>query len=139
MIRKAQGLLNSGAGQLQLWHFERHLPYQGVPYEDRTHGDLLDEWYTAIALRVDQLRSRRAELGADGLDRLASLEEILQPRADERVSLRNLSPEEAESVYMTAHKTGDPLGDYWEYRISKGLEVDLDLKSPPPRSQWDHA
>jgi len=113
----------------------RYKPYKNVPFEDRTLGDLLDEFYSSVAMEIDSLSSQRADLTPDQLERLADLEEMMI--VDERGSLRGLSDEESLAVWSTIHKTGDPLADYWEYRSAKGLSVDLDLEDVPPRSEWD--
>jgi hypothetical protein len=137
LLRKAKALTRSGLGKLQLWHLARHKPYQGVPFEDRTPGDLLDEFYTGVAAEADALTTRRSHLTGDELDRLNTLEEILESPEDKRVSLRGLTREQSEAVWATIHKTGDDLADYWEYRIARGLPADLDIKEVPPPDQWD--
>jgi hypothetical protein len=96
---------------------------------------LLEEFYTGVAIEIEQLKGR--ELSGAELERFSELEEILQPKTEERYSLRGLSQEESRGVWHTAQKTGDPLVDYWEYRISKDLPVDLDIKTVPPRYEWD--
>lgn len=137
MIKTARTLAETNEGRLRLWHHSRYKTYQGVEFEDRTLGDILEEFYTGVAVEVDQLSSHRANLSVEELERLGDLEEVLEE--PDRTSLRGLSTEESEAVYMTAHKTGDPLADYWEYRASRDLPVDLDLTEVPPRSEWDKA
>jgi hypothetical protein len=120
-------------GKLQLWHQDRYKPYEGVPFEDRTTGDLLLEFYTVVAAEVEQLSSRTTELDPKELERLSELEEMLSA---DRTSLRGLDAAAADEVCSTAHRTGDPLVDYWEYQVSRGITPDLDLKEPPPRDEW---
>jgi len=74
-----------------------------------------------VAVEIDQLDARRADLEPSELERLAMLEQLLEPATDED----------------EARKTGDPLADYWEHRISRDLPVDLDAKTAPPREEWD--
>ena len=111
--------------------------YEGVPFEQRTLGDLLEEFYLGVVSEVEALRSRIGDLDGEALDRLAELEDLLRPEVGERASLRGLSPEEAEETWRMRRSTGDPLVDYWEYRLSKDLPVNLDLHEAPPRSEWD--
>jgi hypothetical protein len=92
-----------------------------VPYDDRTHGDLLEEFYLVVAAEIDDLGSHRADLSAEDTARLARLETLLNPKDGEVES-----------------GTGDPLADYWEYRLAKDLPVNLDLNEAPPRELWDH-
>jgi len=117
----------------------RYKPYGQVPFEDRTLGGLLEEYYFAIALEVENLRGQSGELDADDLDRLGRLEEELRPKVGERSSLRGLSEHQSLEVWNTPHYTGDPLTDYWEYRISHDLldPEELDLKAPPDRGMWN--
>lgn len=105
---------------MRLWHFRRHPPWQGVPYEARTHGDLLEEFYLSVASEIDQLTDRMSDLSSDEITRLHTLERVLD--ADDSVD---------------DESTGDPLADYWEYRAEHGLSMDLDLKEAPPRELWD--
>lgn len=115
----------------------RYRPYRNVLFEDRTVGGLLQEFYYVIAEELSIL-SGLDNPTDDQLRRIADLEDILKPPMGDRISLVGLSGLEVEEVMTTAHKTGDPLVDYWEYRLSKDLPVDLDLKQPPPRDQWDN-
>jgi hypothetical protein len=134
-------LTKTGLGRLQLWHQGRYKPYQGVAFEDRTPGDLFEEFYLEIAGEIEQLAGRRMDLSGEELERLMNLEESLEPAASDRTALKGLSEEDSLEVYGTAHKSGDPLADYWEYRLSKGLDVDLDMRPQdiPPRDEWDKA
>lgn len=108
-----------------------------MPFEDRTPGDLLEEFYFAIACEWDSLRDSVAHLSASQLDRLRSLEDILDPM--ERKALYGASASQAATEWERIRHTGDPLGDYWEYRIVKGLitQADWNLKAAPPESEWD--
>jgi hypothetical protein len=118
---QARALLETAEGKLRFWHFHRHPPYQDVPYDQRTTGDLLEEFYLVVAAEVDKLRGRQASLDAAELTRLDRLEAVLNPVEG-----------------ADADSTGDPLADYWEYRATHGLSIDLDLNEAPPRELWDH-
>lgn len=120
LLAQAREWLNTREGKLRLWHFSRHQPYQGVPWEQRTQGDLLEEFYLSVAADIDDLTARQTSLDASELNRLDRLESLLRPTEDG----------EADS--------GDLLADYWDYCIEQGLPVDLDLKEAPPRDSWDH-
>jgi hypothetical protein len=122
---------------LQIWHFEKYKPQQSVAFADRTIGDLLEEYYLGVAIEVERLQQQSGDLSPDQLERLSDLEDLLRPKTLERTSLRGLSDAEKEEVLGTAHKTGDDLADYWEYRAAKGLPVDLGRMEVPPRSEWD--
>ena len=136
LLTQAKELSKTTLGKLRLWHLDRYKPHEGVAFEDRTPGDLLEEFYLTIAAEIDTLSGKRADLEADELERLLRLEEVLEPEVEDRTALRGLSAEESEEVYSTAHKTGDPMADYWEYRISRGLSVDLEIEEVPPRAEW---
>lgn len=107
---------------MRLWHYGRHKPFTGVPFDRRTTGDLLEEFYLGVAAEIEQLDARRADLKQDETERLERLERILRPGDVDEIE----------------GGTGDPLADYWEYRIAHDLPVDLDLNVPPPRELWDH-
>jgi len=81
------------------------------------------------ALEEKALRDR-ASLGLEPHEslRLAQLEDVF---SDEPVYLPDLSPEESEELWFTAHRTGDPLADYWERQIARGEVPDLDLAEVP--------
>jgi hypothetical protein len=102
---------------------------------------VLEEYYLTVVTEVERLRDRvsKGEPETDDLDRLGRLEDELRPQAGDRVSLRGLSEHESLEVWETPHYTGDPLTDYWEYRISRDLldPEELDLKSPPRREMWN--
>lgn len=115
---------------LLIWHRGKHPPYEGVPWEERTLGSLLEEYFLDIALEAHRLRGR---LQDDDLElaehqRLTELEDIL---SDEPSSLANLTDEESDDVWETAHSTGDPLADYWERQIQRGETPDFDLTEVP--------
>jgi hypothetical protein len=87
------------------------------------------------------LDALRAGGGADDLDpatrdRMAALENALRVDDSDEEKYRGLYPDAADGAWSTARQTGDVLADYWEYRASRGLDIDLDLKAPPPRSEW---
>jgi len=132
-----RALTKTGLGRLRLWHSEQYKPFEGVAFADRTPGSLLEEFYMGVAIEADKLSGRRLELSGDELERLQTLEEILKP--EDKKSLRSLSSEDSMSVWESPNRTGDPLADYWEYRVTRGLPVDLELSEVPPRQQWDKA
>jgi hypothetical protein len=123
---------------LMIWHRGKHPPHKGVSWDQRTLGDLLEEYFLDAALEAKDLRARlsRDDLDPEDAQRLAQLEDVL---SDDPVSLVGLSEEESEEVWATADSTGDILTDYWEYRISQDLSVDLDMsvEDVPPRDEWD--
>jgi hypothetical protein len=123
---------------LRLWHEGRYKTYHQIPFEDRTIGGLLEEYYTTIIAEVEKLRGQTGELDTDDLDRLSRLEEQLRPKVGDRKSLRGLSEHQSLEVWNTPFYTGDPLTDYWEYRITRDLldPEELDLLTPPPREMW---
>lgn len=106
-------------------------PYEGIRFEDRTPGDIMAEFYMVVAAELDQLRSKVSELSASEIERLAELEDVLRPTAEGRMALRGLSKAEADQVIATAHRTGDPLVDYWERQVALGRSIDLDQLSVP--------
>lgn len=112
---------------LRIWHRDKHPPYKGVPWEDRTIGDLLEEYFLDVALEARRLRER-SDLESADYERLATLEDLLSESPE---NLADLSPEESDDVWETAHRTGDPLADYWERQIARGEVPDLDLTEVP--------
>jgi len=113
---------------LMVWHREKHQPHKGVPWDDRTFGDLLEEYFLDIALEVRSLRKRVTELEPAEARHLVELEDMLE---DEPAYLAELSSEETDDLWETAHRTGDPLADYWERQIANGEVPDLDLTEVP--------
>lgn len=115
---------------LMIWHREKHPPHKGVPWDQRTLGDLLEEYFLDAALEAEELRDRLAsgDLEPMAARRLAQLEDLFSA---EPVYLQDLSSEESEGVWDTAHRTGDPLADYWEAQIARGEVPDLDLTDVP--------
>lgn len=125
ILKRVNALPHEGVGHLRLWHFDRHKPYQGVAFDDRTLGDLLEEFYIVALIEAEELRRQRHNLKGALQERLYALEKILD------VGDKN------NDEWETAHSTGDPLVDYWEYRATRDLPVDLDLEEAPPRERWD--
>ena len=113
---------------LLIWHREKHQPHSGVPWEDRTTGDLLEEFFLDLALEARALRSKGPDMEPAEIQRLAELEDIL---SDSPESLANLTEDESDDLWETAHRTGDPLADYWERQIANGEVPDLDLTEVP--------
>jgi hypothetical protein len=91
---------------------------------------LLEEYYLCVASEINGLQARRADLSTDELERLSELQDILEPEDDDAL--------EADEWHKE-FRTGDPLGDYWEYRIARDLPIDLEMSETdvPPRSEWD--
>lgn len=87
---------------------------------------MLEEFYVEAASRAHDLRGNFDELGPEEQRQLQVLEDILSDEGAERHSLTDLTPEESEDVWMTPHKTGDPLVDKWEREIAEGRDPDLD-------------
>lgn len=136
LLGTAKRTLSTSEGKLRLWHLERYKPFEGIPFEDRTLGSLLEEFYMSIAAGIEQL-SGREDLSTDEIDHLHRLEDILDRKLGDRKALSGLSAEESEEFWKTPRSTGDPLADYWEYRLANGLPPNYDLDEPPPRSEWD--
>lgn len=115
---------------LLLWHRDKHPPHKGVPWEERTLGSLLEEYFLDISLEAQRLRDRLRDDDLEAVEqsRLAELEDIL---SDEPSNLSNLSSDESDGVWETAHRTGDPLCDYWERQIERGETPDFDLTEVP--------
>lgn len=92
-------------------------------------GDLLEEFYLCVASEIDGMTGRRADLSTEDLERLSSLQDVLAAPEDESEG----------DGWHKEFRTGDPLGDYWEYRIARDLPVDLDMRvtDVPPRSEWN--
>jgi hypothetical protein len=90
-----------------------------------------------LAIEVEALRQIGADITPQQLEKLAELEEALQP--DERFALRGLSETQSLDVWYRPHYTGDPLADFWEYRITHDLlhPAELELKRAPVRELWD--
>jgi hypothetical protein len=100
-----------------------------IPFDERTPGDLLEEYYLCVASEINGLLARRADLSTEELERLSLLQDSLEPETD------GLPADEWHQEF----RTGDPLGDYWEYRLARDLPVDLEMSETdvPPRSEWD--
>jgi hypothetical protein len=113
---------------LMTWHREKHRPHKGVPWDDRTIGDLLEEFFVDMALEARDLRYRAPDLDGPEARRLAELEDLI---SDEPAFLADLSPEETDELWEVAHRTGDPLADYWERQIARGEAPNLDLTEVP--------
>lgn len=132
----ARDLPKTALGPLRLWHYDRYPhAHRGVPFEQRTLGGLLREYYLSVVARAELLRERVADLESEELDELSKLENIL--RGDRR-SLRNLTEAESLEVWAQPNYTGDPLTDYWEYRVTKDLldPEEMNLQGPPERPLW---
>ena len=127
---------NQPLGRLKLWHARRYQVYQDVPFEDRTLGSLMREFYLSLTVMADGLRSRRSELTGEELEQLADLEEILDP--EDRTVITDMDDDEVDKVVAKRVK-GDPLATYWEYRYRRNLPVDLEMGEDdiPPRDRWD--
>lgn len=113
---------------LMIWHREKHRPHKGVPWEARTLGDLLEEYFLDIALEARSLRDKCPDLEPGDELHLAELEDLL---SDQPENLAGLSEADSDDVWDTAHKTGDPLADFWEWQISQDIEPDFDLTEVP--------
>jgi len=113
-------------GSLSSWYAGEHRSIQNVPFEDRALGEVLEEFYTGAAARAHELRSSFDELGPEEQRQLQALEDVLSEEGAERHSLVDLTPEQSEDVWLTAHKTGDPLCDKWEREIARGEVPDLE-------------
>lgn len=119
---------------MRLLHHEQNRPHHGVPFENRTLGDCLEEFYIGAFQEMEELRRRSPEdLSADEVNRKAVLMDIMEGNveASKRHALFDLSESESEEVWHTPHKTGDPLADYWEEQIARGEEPDFDLTEVP--------
>lgn len=81
-----------------------------------------------LAIDAHGLRGRIQDLTAAEQQRLTELDDLL---SDEPQRLQDLSPEESDDVWHTAHRTGDPLADYWERQIARGETPDFDLTEVP--------
>lgn len=113
---------------LMIWHRDKHPPHSGVSWDDRTIGDLLEEFFLDMALEATSLRKRVPDLDSMEAQRLAELDDLL---SDEPQLLADMDAEESEDLWVTAHRTGDPLADYWERQIARGEVPDLDLTEVP--------
>lgn len=113
---------------LLIWHRDKHQPHRGVPWEERTVGDLLEEYFVDLAIDAQGLRSRLQDLSSAEQERLLELDDLL---SDAPQRLQDLSAEESDDLWETAHSTGDPLADYWERQIARGEVPDLDLTEVP--------
>jgi hypothetical protein len=119
---------------MRLLHQEKNRPYQGVPFEQRTLGDLLEEFYLGVVMELSDLKARPpSDLSNDEEGRKARLIDILDGNveATDRRALMDLTEEESDEVWETAHVTGDPLADYWERQIARGEEPDFELTEVP--------
>jgi hypothetical protein len=90
-----------------------------------------------VVAEVEQMGADTSGMSGDELERLTELENILRPDPSERKSIRGLSEEETETLWGSPKGTGDEVVDYWQYRQSKGLPIDMDSRKVPPRSEWD--
>jgi hypothetical protein len=122
-VRRAKGKGNSLEGTLQTWHHNRYKPWQGVRFEDRTIGDLLEEMFFDLAVMAEDMRARVDDLDPVQLEKLAGIEEALM---EERNVLSGLSESDSVEVWETAHVTGDPLVDKWEREVASKQTPDLD-------------
>lgn len=99
---------------------------------------MIEEFYLESLAELEALKSQPlTDQTEDIRDRIADLEALMAGRED-RVSWAELSEEEAEDQWSVAQATRDPLGQYWEYRIAKGLPLDLEITEAPPREDWDN-
>ncbi len=89
----------------------------------------------SVAAEVSRLKDGMAKLSSEELERLGDLEEVLQ--GSERNALAGLTDAESDVVWETMQHTRDPMAIYWEYRVSKGLDPNLDITEVPPRDQWN--
>lgn len=111
---------------LMIWHRKKHRPNEGVPWDDRTLGDLLEEYLVDRAVEAQEIRDRFPDQQESGdTDRLAVLENLL---ADDPVPM---SDEDDDDVFANMRPTGDPLIDYWQRQLARGETPDLDLTEPP--------
>jgi len=110
---------------LRRWWISKHETAAPlVPFEDRTLGGLLREFYADTAAELSRLR---AKLRADGHDpetevRISDLERVFSDSPD----LQSLDAEESLENWTIPRRTGDPLADRWEEQIARGEVPDLD-------------
>jgi len=111
---------------LRSWVQERRAP-SAKSFEDRALGEVFAEFYFDVADRARDMRRRFETLTPEEQLRLNDLEDIFREGDDApRGNLADLTPEESEDEWFTAHQTGDPLVDKWEREIAAGLTPDLD-------------
>lgn len=123
-------------GQMEIAHRAKNNPWANVPFDQRTKGDCLEEFFFEVAAELEGLEGRD-DLTADEHARRASLKDILEGNieARDRHAVHGLDEEESEEVWGTAHKTGDPLADYWEEQIARGEDPDFDLTEVPENAR----
>lgn len=106
-------------GRLYQWWQSKYKDSAFKPFEKRTHGSILREYFLDLAVELDQLMERRKDVDYwTGLD----LEE--QSKLEERVNdiERVLSTGEEEPEKLSS----DALIDKWEAQIAAGEDPDLD-------------
>ncbi|MBT8430089.1 MAG: hypothetical protein KJN79_09285 [Gammaproteobacteria bacterium] len=112
-------------GKLQGWWWGKYGGKVGAPFEKRTMGGLLREYFCEAAIDLSRLR---AQLRTDGHDadveeRIRDLEELF---SDSTTRLQSLTDEESLVEWEKSRRTGDPKVDEWEAAIARGEAPDLE-------------
>lgn len=115
-------------GKLRAWWKDKYQTQQSVPFEQRTLGGLIREYYEDAAIELTRLRGK---LSAEGHDpdvevRITELERLF---SDADTDLQALNAEESLDNWHVARSTGDSLADQWEQQIARGEVPDMDEES----------
>ena len=103
------------------WRQKYEMAPQSLPFEERSLGDLLREYYTDCASELARLN---AKMEADGHDpeteaKISDLERVFSDEPD-------FGGMDAEESWDIPRRTGDPLADKWEAQIARGETPDFD-------------
>jgi len=114
-------------GQLQGWWNQKHeASPPSIPFDQRTVGDLLREYYFDAASELSRLQDRQRGEGhnAENEARIIELERIFS--GEDHTDLKDMDAEQSEENWLIPRRTGDPLVDKWEAAIARGETPDLD-------------
>jgi len=112
-------------GRLHKWWANKYQNGVTLPFDERTEGDLLREYYEDAAYELERLKD---QVRADGHNpdievKMGDLESLF---SDSERDLQGLDAAESQENWTIARKTGDPLADKWENAIARGETPDLD-------------
>jgi hypothetical protein len=116
----------TGQGQLRAWWTRRYeATAASKPFEQRTAGDLLREYYFDAAIELDRLKAQQKAEGhsAELEVKIGDLERLF---SGEESELQSLDAEASEENWLIPRRTGDPMADEWERQIAAGQAPNLD-------------
>lgn len=112
-------------GNLKGWWSGKYGGKVGAPFEHRTLGGLIREYYEDAAIELSRLRATLITDGhnAETEERISDLEALF---SDFTSRLQGLTDDESLEEWQKPRRTGDPQIDEWEAAIARGETPDLE-------------